>query len=60
MKLAVDKDAGALHLRFDPYSIFKSEEIAPLMLECNESNDSYGSKCTDLPWRPSYPRSPST
>ena len=43
MKLHVDQDAGALHLRLDDSEIVDSEEVAPgVMLDYNASNEVVG------------------
>ena len=43
MKLHVDKEADALHLRLDDSEIVDSEEVAPgVMLDYNASNEVVG------------------
>ncbi len=43
MKLHVDKEAGALHLRLDDSAIVDSEEVSPgVVLDYNESNEVVG------------------
>ena len=43
MKLHVDKEADALHLRLDDSKIVDSEEVAPgVMLDYNASNEVVG------------------
>ena len=43
MKLHVDKEADALHLRLDNSKIIESEEVAPgIVLDYNELNEVVG------------------
>ena len=43
MKLHVDKEADALHLRLDDSKIVESEEVAPgIVLDYNELNEVVG------------------
>ena len=43
MKLSVDKEADALHLRLDDSTIVESEEVSPgVVLDYNESNEVVG------------------
>lgn len=43
MKLHVDKEADALHLRLDDSKIIESEEVAPgIVLDYNELNEVVG------------------
>jgi uncharacterized protein YuzE len=43
MKLNVDKEADALHLRLDDSPIVESEEVSPgVVLDYNESNEVVG------------------
>ena len=43
MKLHVDKEADALHLRLDDSKIIESEEVAPgVVLDYNELNEVVG------------------
>lgn len=54
MKLHVDKDAGALYLRFDASPIVESEEVSPgVVLDYNEANEVVGVEMLHLSKRSS-------
>ncbi len=54
MKLHVDKDAGALHLRFDASPIVESEEVSSgVVLDYNEANEVVGVEILHLSKRSS-------
>lgn len=49
MKLHVDKNADALHLRLDDSAIIDSEEVSPgVVLDYNESNEVVGVELLQL------------
>ena len=49
MKLHIDKEADALHLRLDDSAIIESEEVAPgVVLDYNDSNQVVGIEMLSL------------
>ena len=49
MKLKVDREADALHLRLDDSRIFESEEVSPgVVLDFNEQNQVVGIEMLNL------------
>ncbi len=54
MRLRVDRQADALHLRLDDSAIVESEEVAPgVVLDYNESNEVVGVEIQHLSERSS-------